>query len=262
MLNEAFAAVCKRVEEALTDQGFVKAKIKSDDINELVSLFTSDNMAYSVIYYKDKMHMVLRECRMTDDGPDNDWKPLATWMFDPSVDTLKEANSIGNDFAEAVSAPKAVKKVKQAKKSTAKKGDEGNADPLFFSKRLVQLFPELKEEIKDEEDCYYPFRGVTFARASIVPKVNDLVARGTDADLKKLGGILSAQYANGNADTRSIVTIVVLNSVPAEYDEKLEAFLSDDLKKAARCARRYRGKTVRPEKEKKPRKTIAQRLGQ
>ena len=126
MLNEAFNLISEKVEEAVKPQGFTKVKIQSTDENELVSLFTSETMAYSVIYYKDKQHTLLRECGMTDDGPDNEWKTLATWLFDPDHDTLKEAASIANDFCDAISAPSAVKKIKQAKKT--KKSDDGNAD--------------------------------------------------------------------------------------------------------------------------------------
>ena len=49
MLMETFKAISDRVEEALKPQGFSKVKIQSTDENELVSLYTSENMAYSVI---------------------------------------------------------------------------------------------------------------------------------------------------------------------------------------------------------------------
>ena len=258
MLKEAFAHISDKVEAALQPQGFTRAKITAADDNELVSLFTSENMAYSVIYYKDKQHTILRECAMTDDGPDNNWKTLATWMFDPERDTMKEASSIANDFCDALSAPSAVKKAKQAKKT--KKSDDGNADPLFLSKRFLTLFPEMKDEIREEQDCYYPFRGVTFTRASVVPRVNKLVHEGKAADLKKLGNILNTQYVNGDVDTRSIITIVILNSIPEEDEAKIEEYLSDNLKKAFVHAKKWRNKTAKPEKEKKKKKTIAQRL--
>ncbi len=258
MLNQAFTHISEKVEEALKPQNFTKQKIQSTDNNEMVSLFTSENMAYSVVYLRDKMHMMLRDCAMTDEGPDNNWRTLATWIFDPDHDTMKEASSIANDFCDAISAPSAIKKAKQAKKT--KKSDDGNADPLFFAKRFITVFPDIQDEIREEQDCYYPFRGATFAKASIVPRVNKLVHDGKPAELKKIGNILNAQYTNGDMDTRSIITIVVLNSIPDEDKEKLTEYLSDNLKVAAKHARKYRGKTVKPEKEKKKKQTIAQRL--
>ena len=84
---------------------------------------------------------------------------------------------------------------------------------------------------------------------------------GKAGELKKLGNILSAKYVNGDADTRSIITIVILNSIPEADEAKIEEYLSDDLKKAFSYAKKFRGKKVKPEKEKKKKKpTIAQRL--
>ncbi len=152
MLKKAFSIVCDKVYTALEPQGFKKQKVDNSNEDEMVALFTGENVAYSVIYYIDKMHMVMRSCAMTDEGPDNEWKTMATWMFNPETDTEREAGSIGNDFADAVSTPVNIKRVKQTKKK--KKSDDGNADPVFLAKRLVKLFPELKEEIKEEEDAY------------------------------------------------------------------------------------------------------------
>lgn len=261
MIEKAFEIISSKVEKALTARGFARVGVTNVDSSEIVSLFTSEAVAYSVVYYKRKKHMVLETCAMTDDGPDNDWKTLSTWMFDPERDTEKEAESIGNDFVQSISAPTREKAMRSAKKK--KKEDEGNANPLFFSKRLVNVFPELKEEIKAEEDGYDPFRGVTFARASIVPKVNALLQDGSKEDVAKLGAILSAQYDAGDMDTRSIITIVVLNGVSdKEKEERLQPELSEALLKAWGYAKRFKGKKVKPEKKKKPKKTLAERLGQ
>ena len=258
MLDKAFKIVCDTVEQAIQAQNFQKVNVDNVNDNELVSLYTGENLAYSVVYYKDKMHMVLRQSTMTEEGPDNDWKVLATWMFDPSSDTEKEAQGIANDFAEMLSAPVAIKRQKQTKKKAKK--DEGNADPLFFAKRCVNIFPELKDEIKQEEDSYYPFRGATFAKDHIVPKVNALVKKGNKKELDKLMQLLSNQYSNGNLDTRSIVTMVVLNGIDPQYDEKISEFMSPELKKAFKSSVKYRNREVKPERVKKQRKVIGTRL--
>ncbi len=249
MIKKAFAIVSDKVAAALEPQGFKKNKVDNAGSNEMVTLFTGENVAYSVIYYVDKMHMVMRSCAMTEDGPDNEWKTMATWMFNPETDTEKEANSIGNDFAEAVASPVNVKRVKQTKKK--KSSDEGSADPVFFYKRLVKLFPELKEEIKEEEDSYYPFRAVTFCKERVVPKINTMLTRGVKADITKLVGILSAQYVNGDPDTRAIITIVILNSVDEKHHEIITPLMSADLAKAFKSALKFKGKKVQPEKVKK-----------
>ncbi len=248
--KKAFEFIVGKVEEELVKQGYEKQRVASDNGNELVALFTSANIAYSVVYYKDKEQMVLRSCTMTEDGPDNEWKTLATWLYDETVGTQRDAESIANDFVEGVSGTIAIKRAKQIKQKK-KKDDDGNADPKFLAKRFVAFFPELKEEIKNEEDCYFPFRGATFAKEHIASKVEQFIKRSTKPELVKLAGLFNLQYNNGDVDTRSIITIVLLNSLEdAEYNAIYEHF-DDELKLASKTARRYKGKTVKPETAKK-----------
>ena len=113
--KKAFDYIVGKVEEELVKQNYTKQKVVAENDNELVSLFTSATLAYSVVYYKDKEQMVLRSCTMTDEGPDNEWKTLATWLYDETVGTQKDADSIANDFIEGVSGTLAIKRAKQVK---------------------------------------------------------------------------------------------------------------------------------------------------
>ncbi|MGN1051710.1 MAG: hypothetical protein ACI4QE_05360, partial [Acutalibacteraceae bacterium] len=228
MIQKAFDIVCEKVYKTLETQQFTRQTVSNADTNELVSLFTSESTAYSVVYYKDKKHMILRSCAMTDEGPDNEWRTLATWMFDPENDGNKEAESIGNDFADTLMAPSAIKRAKQARQKKKKSDDDGNATPEFLAKRFVGFFPELKDEIKAESDCYYPFRGATFARASLVPKINALLIEGDKRKVQKVVEMLSTQYNNGDIDTRSIITMVILNSIPEQCEEAVKEYMSED----------------------------------
>ncbi len=262
MQDKHFRLIADKVSEALAPQNITEQKVTNDNENEKVALFTGESMAYSIVYYFDKKHIVMRSCAMTEEGPDNDWRILATWMFDGETDGNKEAESIANDFAESVSGTAAVKRMKTTKAKRRKNDDEGNADPIFLAKRLVSVFPELKDEIKEEDEYYYPFRGVTFTREKIVPKVNSYVKTASKPELEKFCQLLSTQYGNGDADTRSIITIVILNSLPEECFEKVEEYLNEDLQKAWKAARKFIGKTVKPEKPKKKKKSMAQRLSE
>ncbi len=246
-LTKAFELITEKVGITLKEQNFSREKVAGTD-KELVSLFTSEAVAYSVVYYTDKMHMVLRSCSMTEDGPDNNWNTMATWMFNPETDGAKEAESIANDFVDTVSATSVVKRVKQAKK---KKGDDGNADPLFLCKRFVTYFPELKEIVKSEQEDYEEFRGVYFIRTYVVERVNALISRGVKGEMSKLAQMISTQYSNGDKDTRSIITIVLLNSIDAKNMEKFAPLLSEELQKAWSFAVKLKGKKVKPEKQKK-----------
>ena len=95
-IKNAFEYIAGKVEAQLAPAGYTRQKVAADDKQEIVALFTSENVAYSVVYYKEKTHMVLRTCTMTEEGPDNEWKTLATWMLDEES-TQKDVESISND---------------------------------------------------------------------------------------------------------------------------------------------------------------------
>ena len=107
--QNAFELIAGRVEDALLKSGCTRQKVSAENENDLVALFTGENVAYSVLYEKEKHLMQLRTCPMTDDGPDNEWKTLATWLYDDSEATQKDAESIANDFVDGVSNTGAVK---------------------------------------------------------------------------------------------------------------------------------------------------------
>ena len=248
--TKAFDLIAGKVEDELAKSGYTRQKVASENESDPVALFTSENIAYSVVYILDRQQMVLRSCTMTDEGPDNEWKTLATWLYDEAASSQKDAESIANDFIEGVSGTIAVKRAKQVKQKK-KKSDDGNADPKFLAKRFVAFFPELKDEIKNEEDCYYPFRGATFAKEHIAPKVADFVKRARGKELEKFAAVFNTQYANGDADTRSIITIVILNYLEDSEFTKLCSEFNEETQKAAVAARKYKGKEVKPEKPKK-----------
>lgn len=249
-VKKAFELITDRVCVELEKIGYNKQKVAAENDNELVSLFTSENVAYSVVYYKDKQQMILRSCAMTDEGPDNEWKTLATWLYDGETGTEKDAESIANDFVEGVSGAVAIRRAKQVKQKK-RNDDDGTATPKFLAKRFVTFFPELKDEIKNEEDCYFPFRGATFAKEHIVPRVGKYIRLANKAELEKLAGLFNTQYGNGDVDTRSVITIVILNSLDITEYEAISVYFDADLKTAAKAAQKYKGKTVKPEKQKK-----------
>ena len=247
LITKAFDAVNGKLYKVLEPKGFKRKNISSSDSDDLTSLYVSESLAYSVMYLKDKKHMILQSCAVSEGEPDNEWRKLSTWIFDPQNDDLKHAEDIARDFIDTVDTDKKVV-LKQQRKRV--KGEDGNGDPIFFYKRLVTVFPELKDEIRYEEQCFVPFRAVNFGREHVVNRVNALVASRDRAATKKLGEILGNQYDYGDLSVRSVITIVILNSIPEKDREFMNEYLNDDMKKAWACALKFKDKKVKPEKEK------------
>ncbi len=247
--TQAFDLITEKVGEELAKTGYTRQKVAAGDDKELVSLFTGENVAYAVAYIKDRQQMVLRSCAMTEDGPDNDWKTLSTWLYDDVVSTQKDAESIANDFCEGVSGTVAIRRSKQAKQKK-KKSDDGTADPHFLAKRFITYFPELKDEIRAEEDGYDPFRGATFAKEHIAPRLVEFIKTANEKETEKMAGLFNLQYSNGDSDTRAVLTAVLINSLEDSEYEKLAEYLNDETALAAKSIRKYKGREVKPEKVK------------
>lgn len=256
-INNAFDIIVQKFENTVSQKGYKRENVAESD-GELTALFVGE-LAYSIVYTIQTKRVVLRRCAVEDSTPDNDWKILATWLYDPETDGAREAESIGDDFVETVKGPKQVAAAQKQKKR--KKGEDGNVDPLFLANRMVTYFPELKDDIAYELAHYEQFRGITFADEKIAPKFNALVESASKERLGKLSAGLAALYSAGDLDTKGIVTYILLNTV--EKDEKferlVEAFSEND-RKIAREARKLRGKKIKPEKPKKARGYTADSL--
>ena len=165
-INNAFDIIVGKAERVLRAKGFRRETV-ADSEEELTALYIGD-LAYSIVYTFSNKRIVLRSCQLEEDAPDNEWKTLATWLFDPDSDGTKEAESIGEDFAETIRGPKQSSAMQKQKKR--KKDGENNVDPLFLANRMVTYFPGLKDEIAYEKAHYESFRGVTFADEKIAPR--------------------------------------------------------------------------------------------
>ncbi len=250
-ITKAFEIITNKVEGILFQKGFVKQSV-ADSENELTTLYIGE-IAYNVIYYKDKKRIVMRSCSMIDDEPDNSWKTIATWLFDPEIDGAKEAENIGDDFVETIKGPKqsAIQQTQKKKK----KDNDGNVDTLFLANRMVTYFPELKQDIAYEKAHYEKFRGITFAEEKIVPKFKNFVNTADDKTIAKLSQNLSDFYNAGDLDVKGVITYIMLNSIDDnEKFGKLISGFNDNEKKIACEARKLRGKKIKPEKPKKAKK--------
>lgn len=248
MENKAFKLISDSVESALKDKKFIK---KTQDLKNTNSLiFEGENIAYRVSYYNETKKYELASCEVVNGECDQEWKSISVWKFDPDSDKIQDAQDIANDFFSTLQGPKQVSLAKSNKHKN--KSDESNADPLFLMNRLVNVFPELKSEIKFEKEHYSSFRGVTFTKEQVIPLVSKFLNTANLAAIKKLGKILSDMYSSGDLDTRGIITYVILNEIENENNTaKIWDHLSADLQKAFENTRKLKGKNIKAEKKKK-----------
>lgn len=252
---KAFDLIRDALGEELEKQGFAPPTPLEDEKGR-AELFSTEDVAYSLLYDKKNQRFELRSTTLKAPGEPGDWRSLSLWLFDEQSGTKDDAESILNDFLDVVRGPKRVAIVQQKKKRG--KDDERNVDPLFFYNRLVGVFPELKDELNEEKIVYGQVRFVTFAKAHIVPRMEDLITKYPDSEpVKKLCTLFDDMYKDGDLDVRSILTHTLLNGIGDTAFRTLSGQFGDGLKKATDASRRLRNKTIKPEKKKKEKKVDA-----
>ncbi len=249
MDNKYFDYICNKIYENIKNKGFSK-EAKENQVD-----FFSDIISYKVEHDINKKRINL----LKSSGKYNEksYIVVSEWMMNEEDFTQKDADMICEDFTETIVGIE--KKIKvQVKSKTS--NDDGNVDTIFMANRMVNIFPELKRELVIERECYDSFRAVNFIRNNVLPKIKLLLEK-DKSKTKKLFKQLSDLYNTGNMDVRSIITIVILNSLDEEKVMNLSKdSMSDELKNAWKAALKFKGKKVKPEKLKKQSTFISKTL--
>lgn len=253
----AFDLIRDGMKEELLLQGFAEPQPMENDEGR-AEIFATDEVAYSLLYDDKRQRFELRSTTLNGEGEPGDWRSLSLWLFDETDGTKSDAESILNDFLEVVRGPKRVAIVQQKKKRG--KDDERNIDPLFFLNRLMNIFPELREEMKNERITYGQIRFVTFTKEKVVPKCEDLATRYRNSEpFEKLCTLFSDMYEDGDMDLRSIISITILNGLSEDAFTAMNEKFSEGLQTDVKYTRKLIGKTIKPEKKKKQKK-VSSRL--
>ena len=241
---KAFELIETGLQEELSKQGFSQAQPVEDDAGKLV-MFVAADVAYGLLYDVKNQRFELRSTTLTDEGKPGKWRSLSLWLYDEKEGTKADAESILNDFLEVVRGPKRVAVVQQKRRG---KDGERSVDPLFFVNRLEKI-------------TYGQVRYVTFVKAHVAPRCEDLALKYPDSDpMKKLCSLLDDMYKDGDLDTRSIVTVGLLNSVSDSAFAVFSQRVGEELQKSLKYTRRLKGKKIKPEKKKKKKKVVAKPL--
>lgn len=251
----AFGLIESKLSEELIKQGFGEAQPLEEDAGRAV-MYTAESLAYSLLYDEKAGHFELRSAALDEDGVPGTWRRLALWLFDEKEGERSDAESIANDFLDIVRGPKQIKQAQQKRKRG--KDEDRSVDPAFFINRLVNVFPELKEEINGEKIVYGQVRPATFLKEKVVGKCENLAKTRPQSDaMKKLCALLDDMYKNGDMDLRSVITAVLLNGLSDEAFAAVREQLGDELQKNTRFSRRLKDKNIKPEKKKKKKKVEA-----
>lgn len=238
--NDVFDSICKFMCEKLKVKNF---KCKKDEKD---ALFYGEKAVYKVELCSEENKICLKQSENNDNNL-YDFDGISSWLFDEQGMSSKDIKMICDDFIETIC------DFENPGKDTSlsyKKQKKKNSDGLFFANRLVNIFPELKEDIFIEKECYSEFRGTIFVEKNILPLILDLLDNGKDLKkIQKLFKILSDLYNSASINIRSLITMGIMNNITDTKSVELaQKYINDDLKKAWDVSIKFKHKKIRPSK--------------
>lgn len=226
----------------------VSAKKFKLEKSDTMALFIGEAFTYKmqVDTQNGRIYLQRKETIPSDDLQEENWVQLSEWIFNEETDR-KNVNLICDDFAETLNGPaKTVVKKGRSKKNLS---DE-SADGLFFANRMVNVFPELRDEIFVEKQCYSEFRSAQFVKEHILPKILELLAQGKDIKkIERLIKLLNDLYKSSSLNIKCLITIGILNNITdTQQIQLVQKYMDNKFISAYLASSKLKGKKIKPDK--------------
>ena len=158
-------------------------------------------------------------------------REVNAWLFD-ETQNAKDAESVGMDFVNSLCKELGIKKSRAAGSNielpTASKS--GSMTVSGFAKKMLDVFPSLKDEYKEHIAIYGNFLYINFFGEHLVPLMKNLFTNGTKKQIAKFYDVFDDAYLKGDRDTVNIM-IALLAAAAYEdqkVDERIKNMLSDN----------------------------------
>ena len=215
------------------------------------AIFTDGKVNLKMVYAPDlkRFYLFRGEAGCADDA----FEQIQSYYYETTEDKaadLREAMSVANEFSESFASPSAAVPVSsRAAERKDKESDETSA--VFFVNRIPGVLPECREPLLQHKAHYEMLLPNKFCSEVVNAAVARLLGDKTQKQkTEEFFAFLEKMYFSGDMDVKSIITMTILNSISGkERIAYAEELLSSDMNRAWRAARRFIGKTVKPEKE-------------
>lgn len=213
MDNRYFDTVINEMKPFLDENGF-----KEQD-----GAFVSDTKAAKVSY-NDERQMYQLYMAEVENGTVGEYSEVSAWLFDDSQ-TQKDAESVAIDFTATLRDKMGIK-IKRSVNSqidlpTAK---AGTYDISAFSKKVLDIYPQFKENYKAHIAFYGNFLYLNFFGETLVPQMRSVLCENNKKAVKKLCEMLENGYVQGDRDTVNAIVAVCAAAVLNDDTAKTNLF--------------------------------------
>ena len=173
-------------------------------------VFANDKKSVNVKYDEQRQMYILLAADIDEDMKVGEYKEINAWLFD-DTQNAKDAESVGIDFVASLRKILGVKITRNSTNSvalpTASKSDKMEIEG--FTKKMLDVFPVLKEEYKSHVSVYGNFLYLNFFGEFLIPQLKNLFTSGTKKQIKKFYDVLETAYVKGNQDTVNVSVAIL-----------------------------------------------------
>lgn len=230
-ISEVLAVAQKQLADINGELGFKK---ESETENSVT--FSGEKGAYRITFDAANS-LALFDCAYAYDGSDESFKTVSKSLFDADAYDEKDAKSFANEVADEIGGifnkrkKVDLEKVKMPKAVSRTKAKNGvvSYDCDSLANRFGTLYPEMKQDIKENVAKYGEFLPETFFAEHGTKKVLDVIESGSDAERKKLFKMLNEIYEDGTNEVQDVIGVTILGEM--KNDKRLmdiaDRYMSD-----------------------------------
>lgn len=173
-------------------------------------VYKNDKKAVSVEYNDDRQTYVLKTADIAEDGS-YELCEVNAWLFD-DTQNAKDAESVGIDFTSTLRAELGIKhtrSISNANVDLPTVSKNGTYNVTAFTKKMLDIFPTLKEDYKAHVAVYGNFLYLNFFGEKLVPQIKAVLLENNKKNVKKLFDALQNGYLQGDRDTVNAIVAVV-----------------------------------------------------
>ncbi len=177
---------------------------------EVDGVYKNEKKAVKVEYSEERQMYVLKTADIEEDGSFNLGEASA-WLFDDSQNA-KDAEAVGIDFTSTLKSELGIK-TKRATVTSAVDlptvSKDGTYNITAFTKKMLDVFPALKDEYKAHVTVYGNFLYLNFFGEKLVPQIKAVMNENNKKSVKKLFDVFETAYLHGDRDTVNTIVAVV-----------------------------------------------------
>lgn len=190
---------------------------------EVEGIYKNDKKAVAIEYSDERQMYVLKAADIEEDGS-FELCEVSSWLFD-DTQNAKDAASVGIDFTSTLKSQLGIKHTRSAALANAidlpTASKDGNFNITAFTKKMLDVFPVLKDDYKAHVAVYGNFLYLNFFGEKLVPQIKSILLENNKKTVKKLFDVLQNAYLHGDRDT--VNTIVAVVSAACVNDEAAKA---------------------------------------